>query len=112
MTDAATIKQLAILDSGARSNFLTTNAPATNIISATVPLVARLPNSNKVQSTHTCTLDLPTLPIGAGAAHIIPGLAYHSLLSIVTMCNDGCMVTFTKNQLHHRLSWPHDHLWP
>jgi hypothetical protein len=33
---------------------------------------------------------------GAHAAHIIPGLASHSLLSVVTMCNTGCPVTFTK----------------
>jgi hypothetical protein len=46
--------------------------------------------------THTCTLDLPNLPAGARAAHIIPGLASHSLLSVVTMCNAGCTVTFTK----------------
>jgi hypothetical protein len=78
------------------SHFLTTNAPATNIIPAAVPLIARLPNNNKVQSTHTCTLNLPALPVGARAAHIIPGLASHSLLSVVTMCNAGCMVTFTK----------------
>jgi len=49
-----------------------------------------------VRSTHTCTLDLPDLPAGARAAHIIPGLASHSLLSVVTMCNAGCTVTFTK----------------
>jgi len=49
-----------------------------------------------VQSTHTCTLDLPDLPAGARAAHIIPGLASHSLISVVTMCNAGCTVTFTK----------------
>jgi hypothetical protein len=82
--------------SGATSHFLTTNAPASNIIPASVPLIAHLPNGHKVQSTHTCTLDLPNLPAGARAAHIIPGLASHSLLSIVTMCNAGCMVTFTK----------------
>jgi hypothetical protein len=96
MTNATTIKQWAILDSGATSHFLTTNAPATNIIPATVPLIARLSNGNKVQSMHTCTLDLPALPIHARAAHIVPGLASHSLLSVVTMCNAGCMVTFTK----------------
>ena len=45
---------------------------------------------------HTCTLDLPDLPADARAAHIIPGLASHSLLSVVTMCNAGCTVTFTK----------------
>jgi hypothetical protein len=96
MINATTIKQWAILDSGATSHFLTTIAPATNIIPATVPLIARLPNGNKVQSTHTCSLHLPALLVGARAAHIIPGLVYHSLLSVVTMCNAGCTVTLTK----------------
>jgi hypothetical protein len=61
-----------------------------------VPLIAHLYNGDKVHSTHTCTLDLSNLPAGARAAHIIPGLASHSLLSVVTMCNAGCTVTFTK----------------
>ena len=95
-TDAANIKRWAILDSGATSHyFLTTDAPATNIIPTDVPLIARLPNGDKVQSMHTCTLDLPDLPDGARAAHIIPGLGSHSLLSIVTMCNAGCTVNKT-----------------
>jgi hypothetical protein len=29
-------------------------------------------------------------------AHVIPGLAAHSLFSVVTMCNAGCSITFTK----------------
>jgi hypothetical protein len=86
---------MAILDSGATSHFLTTNAPATKIVLAAVPIIACLPN-DKVQSTHTCTLDLPDLPASAQAAHGIPVLASHSLLSVVTMCNAGCTVTFTK----------------
>jgi hypothetical protein len=94
--DATTIKGWAILDSGAISHFLTTNALATNIVLAAVPLIARLPNGDKVQSTHTCTLNLPDLPAGAQATHIIPGLASLLLLSVVTMYNTGCMVTFTK----------------
>jgi hypothetical protein len=94
--DAATIKQWAILDSGATSHFLTTNAPATNIVLAAVPLIAHLPNGDKVQSTHTCTCNLPDLLAGARAAHVIPGLASHSLLSVITMYNAGCTVTFTK----------------
>jgi hypothetical protein len=95
-TNAATIKRWTILDSGVTSHFLTTNAPASNIIPASVPLIARLPNGDKVQLTHTCTLDLPDLLASARAAHIIPSLASHSLLSVVTMCNTGCTVTFTK----------------
>jgi hypothetical protein len=45
---------------------------------------------------HRCMLDIPSLPPGACAAHIIPGLALHSLISIVTMCNTGCTVIFMK----------------
>jgi hypothetical protein len=45
---------------------------------------------------HTCTLDLPELPAGTRAAHIIPGLASHSLLSVVIIGNARSTVTFTK----------------
>ena len=85
-----------ILDSGATSHFLTTAAPESDITPTTTPIIARLPNGERVHSTHTCTLDLLSLPHIAHAAHIIPGLALHSLLSIVTLCNAGCIVNFTK----------------
>jgi hypothetical protein len=94
--NAATIKRWAILNLGATSHFLTTNAPATNILLAGVSLIVHLPNGDKVQSTPTCNLDLPDLPDGARVAHVIPNLASHSLLSVVTMCNAKCLVTFTK----------------
>jgi hypothetical protein len=93
---AKTIKRWAILDSGATSHFLMTDAPAFNIMLITTPIIARLPNGEQVHSTHTCTLDLPALPTSTRAAHIIPGLASHSLLSVVTLCNAGCIVNFTK----------------
>jgi hypothetical protein len=94
--DAPTIKQWAILYSGATRHILTINVPATNIAMAAVPLIACLPNCNKMQLAHTCTLDLPDLLAGAQAAHVIPGLGSYLLLSVVTMCNAGCTVTFTK----------------
>jgi hypothetical protein len=72
-----------------------TNAPATNILPTTMPIITCLPNGERVHSTHTCTLDLPLLPPSAQLAHMIPGLASHSLLSVVTMCNAGCTITFT-----------------
>jgi hypothetical protein len=95
-TDANTIKRWAILDSGASSHFLTTNTPATNILPTTTPIITRLPNGAWVHSTHTCTLDIPSLPPNAGATHIIPGLASHSLLSVLTLCNARYTVHFTK----------------
>jgi hypothetical protein len=90
------IKAWAILDSVATSNFLTTNAPTTNEQPADKPLVARLPNGAQVKSTHTCLLDLPMLPAAAQQAHIIPGLALHSLVSVVTLINAVCKVHFMK----------------
>jgi hypothetical protein len=95
-TNADMIKWWAILDLGATSHFLTTSAPATNILPNPVPIIARLPNGNQVHSTHTHMLNIPLLPPNACAAHIIPDLASHLLLSIVTMCNAGCTVTFSK----------------
>ncbi len=41
-------------------------------------------------------LDLPKLPAAARLAHIIPGLATHSLISTTKLCNAGCEVKFTK----------------
>jgi hypothetical protein len=83
-TNADTIKRWAILDSGTTSHFLRTNAPATNIVPTTNSIIAHLPNGEQVHSTHTCTINIPSLPPRARAAHIIPGLASHSLLSIVS----------------------------
>jgi hypothetical protein len=95
-TNADMIKRWAILNIGATSHFLTTSVPATYILPIAMPIIARLPNGDRVHSTHTCTLDIPLLPRGAHAAHIIPGLALHSLLSVATMCNAGCTITFSK----------------
>jgi len=91
-----TINKWAILDSCTTSNFLTTSAHVTNIQPTQNPIVARLPNGDQVRSTHTGTLDLPGLPAAARLAHIIPGLASHSHISVVTLCNARCDVLFTK----------------
>ena len=32
------------------------------------------------------------MPRGGREAHIVPGLASHSLVSVVKLCNDGCQV--------------------
>jgi hypothetical protein len=93
-TDA--VKNWAILDSGAASHFLTSTAPVTNIQPTTTPVVACLPNGERVTSTHTCTLDIPALPAAARQAHIIPNLVSHSLILVVMLCNAGCDIVFTK----------------
>ena len=90
------IKEWAILDSGATSNFLVSDAPVTNIRPASNPLSVKIPSGQSVASTHTCELNLPNLPQNARMGHILPGLASHSLVSVVRLCNAGCDVEFTK----------------
>ena len=88
---------MAILDSGATSNFLTIDAHTVAIIPTDNPINVTLLEGRKVQSMHKCTLDLqPDLPIAARNGHIIPGLAENSLLSAVVLCNARCEVTFNK----------------
>ena len=89
------IKDWSILDSGATSHFLVTAASITNITPASNPLTVKLPDGACVSSTHTCTLNLPQLPTRAREGHIVPGLASHSLMSVVKIFNAGCEVTFT-----------------
>ena len=90
------IKYWAILDSGATSHFLFTTSPITNITPSSRSLNVKLPDYACVSSTHTCTLNLPQLPTRAREGYIIPGLALHSLMSVVKLCNSGCEVIFTK----------------
>ncbi len=92
----AAIRAWAILDFGATSHFLMTAAPITNMRPTNKPIVACLPNGECLHSTHTCTLDIPALPAAAQHTHIIPALASHSLISIVTLCNAVCNVAFAK----------------
>ena len=88
--DMHIVKQWAILDSGATSNFLMTDVHTFSITPTDEPISITLPNGNKVRSTHNCVLDLPQLPEGARNGHISPGLASNSLVSVVVLCNAEC----------------------
>jgi hypothetical protein len=90
------IRAWAILDSSATSHFLTTAAPMTSMRPTNKSIITRLPNGERIHFTHTCTLDIPALPTSVRHAHIIPGLTSHSLISVITLCNAGCNVAFTK----------------
>ena len=90
------INKWASLDSGATSNTLTTGAHNTYVQPTQIPIVARLPNGDQVRSKHTGMLDLPYLPVVVCLAHIIPGLASHSLISVEMLCNVGWDLLFTK----------------
>jgi hypothetical protein len=73
------------------------NATIHNKRKATNPLNITLPDGNIIQSTHIGNLNLPGLNEEATRAHIVPGLAHSSLLSVKQLCDNGCHVLFTKN---------------
>ena len=85
--DKDSIGKWAILDPGATSNFLMTNARALARSPAEGPLQVTLPDGNQVSFTHKRTLDIPGLPTKARLWHVIPGLASNSLVSVVILCN-------------------------
>jgi hypothetical protein len=89
----------ALLESGCIAHFLLANAKCTNKVIAETPLEVRLPNGATIASTHTATLNMPSLPHASRQAHILPGLSQHSLLYVVQMCDSGCAVTFTATKV-------------
>jgi hypothetical protein len=74
--------ETAIVDSGCTGHFLLVNAPCLNKIKSQTPLTVRLPNVATMESSHTADLDIPELNAAASKAHVFPGMANHSLLSV------------------------------
>jgi hypothetical protein len=89
----------ALLDSVYTSHFLLANAKCSNKKATTTPLAVCLPNGDTITSTHTSTLNIPSLPHASRQAHILPGLAQHSLLSVGQMCDSGFSVTLTASNV-------------
>jgi hypothetical protein len=50
-----------------------------------------------MESSHTADLDIPELNAAASKAHVFPGMAHHSLLSVGQLCNEGYNVTFRQD---------------
>ena len=91
---------MAVADAGATGHFILPGTPVTNVKIARHPLKINLPYRDWLTSTHTCTLDIPWLPNKAKEAHIVPGLAHASLISIKILCNAGCKVTYDDDECH------------
>jgi hypothetical protein len=59
--------------------------------------MVRLPNGATMDSPHTADLDIPELNAAASKAHVFPGMANHSLLSVGQLCDEGYVVTFKQD---------------
>jgi hypothetical protein len=88
--------ETAIVDSGCTGQFLLVNAPCLNKVKSRTPLTVRLPNGATMESSHTSELDIPQLNAAASKAHVFPGMANHSLLSVGQLCDEGYIVTFKQ----------------
>jgi hypothetical protein len=60
-------------------------------------LTVRLPSGATMESSHTADLDIPGLNAAASKAHVFPGMAHHSLLSVGHLCDEGYIVTFQRD---------------
>jgi hypothetical protein len=50
-----------------------------------------------MESSHTSDLDITGLNDDASKAHVFPGMAHHSLLSVGQLCDEGYIVTFKQD---------------
>jgi hypothetical protein len=87
------------VDSGCTGHFLLVNAPCLNKVKSWNPLTVRLPNGATMESSHTAELDIPKLNAAASKAHVFPGMAIHSLLSVGQLCDQGYIVTFKQAEV-------------
>jgi hypothetical protein len=85
------------VDSVCTGHFLLVNAPCLNKVKSRTPLTVRLPNGATMESSHTAELDIPELNAAASKAHVFPGMANHSLLSVGQLCDEGYIVTFKQD---------------
>jgi hypothetical protein len=88
-----------IVDSRCTGHFLLVNAPCLNKVKSQNPLTVRLPNGATVEYSHAAELNIPELNAAASNAHVFPGMANHSLLSVGQICNEGYIVTFKNDSV-------------
>jgi hypothetical protein len=74
--------ETAVVDSGYTGHFLLVNAPFLNKVESRTPLTVRLPSGAAMEFFHTADLDIPELNAAASKAHVFPGMANHSLISV------------------------------
>ena len=83
-----------IANAGCTGHFITPRAPVINVKKAKIPITISQPDGRQLKSTHECKFDIPALPKKARAAHIVPGLAHTSLVSIKMLVDEGCNVEY------------------
>ena len=70
-----------------------------NVKPTTNPINITLLDGQTIMSTHTCNLDIPWLLAFIPEAHIVPGIAHSSLISINMFCSGGSKVIYNKTEV-------------
>ena len=89
---------MAVADAGATGHFVLPGTPVIDVLPTSNPITINLPDGSVIRSTHTCRINIPWLPESATRAHIVPGLAHMSLISIAVLCDVGCKVTYDNGE--------------
>jgi hypothetical protein len=50
-----------------------------------------------MEYSHTADLDIPELDAASSKAHVFPGMAHHSLLSVGQLCDEGYIFNFQQD---------------
>ena len=89
----------AIIDSGCTpGHYFPHEYPVKNVTETQNVLQVTMPDYNKIRSTHTANIPIPTLPLAATKAFIFPHL-HSALLSVGQLCDSECHVTFSKENV-------------
>ena len=64
-----------------------------------LPVTVSLPNGDRMTSSHTRTLNIPTLPPEACTQHLFPQMTTTGLLSIGQLCDHGCTATLSRHRI-------------
>jgi hypothetical protein len=70
-----------------------------NKCAAHVPFHVNMPNGTTIQSSRISELLLSALPPQARRAHIFTGLVHKSLISVGQLCDSGCNIIFTRDNV-------------
>ena len=89
----------AIVDSGTTGNYLTATSPCVHKTSMQHPIQLHMPNGEIITSSHKALLPMTQLPIKAREAIVFPKLR-KALLSVSTLCNNGCTATFDSKEVN------------
>jgi hypothetical protein len=85
------------VESGCTGHFLLVTATCLNKVVSRNPFMVRLPNGATMESSHTADLDIPELNADVSKAHVFPGMANHSLLSVGQFCDKCYIITFRRD---------------